>query len=103
MNPVEPNRYRRRIALYCIAALAIVLVPLFFAYWLWQESPASGDEFARLMKTGKSYYEQGPATNAVEAFQSAVVLQPTHPEALLNLANARLLAGQSEEAIKSAL
>ena len=103
MNPVEPNRYRRRIALYCIAALAIVLVPLFFAYWLWQESPASGDEFARLMNTGKSYYEQGAATNAVEAFQSAVVLQPTHPEALLNLANARLLAGQSEEAIKSAL
>src|SRR5207248_11003144 len=59
-------------------------------------------EFARLMNTGKGYYEQGDAARAIDSFQKAVALQPTHPDALLNLANAYLLGGQSENAIKVA-
>src|SRR5882724_11109098 len=102
MNPVEPDRSQRRIALYCVAVLTIILAPLFFAFWLSRKAPSGADEFARWMNTGKSYYEQGDATNAVEAFQKAVALQPTQPDPLLNLANACLLAGQSENALKFA-
>src|SRR5439155_519263 len=47
-------------------------------------------------------YEQGDAARAVDSFQKAVALQPTHPDALLNLANACLLAGRSEDAAKFA-
>jgi len=103
MNPVEPDRSQRRIALYFVAVLAVILTPLFFVFWLYnQQAPSGGDEFARWMNTGKSYYEQGKATNAVEAYQKAVALPPTDPDPLLNLANACLLAGQSENALKFA-
>src|SRR5439155_4880042 len=65
MNPVEPDRSQRRIALYFVAVLAVILTPLFFVFWLYnQQAPSGGDEFARWMNTGKSYYEQGKATNA---------------------------------------
>ena len=102
MNPVEPDRSQRRIALYFVAVLAVILAPLFFAFWLWRQSPAGGDEFARWMNTGKGFYERGEAIKAVDAFQKAVALQPTHPDALLNLANACLLAGQSDHALQIA-
>ena len=107
MKPAEPNS-KRRVALYFFAAVAAVLVAfclflvLFFSFWFpWPGS--GGDEFARLMNTGKGYYEQGQAVKAIEAFQKAVSLQPTHPDALLNLANACLLADRSDDAIKFAL
>ena len=45
---------------------------------------------------------KGDATKAVDAFQKAVALQPTHADALLNLANACLLAGQSDHALQIA-
>src|SRR5258708_1714874 len=102
MNPVEPDHSQRRIALYLVAVLAVILVPLFFAFWPWRQSPASGDEFARWMNTGKGCYERGEATLAVDAFQKAVALQPTHPDALLNLANACLLASDSGHALQFA-
>src|SRR5204863_4238893 len=35
-------------------------------------------------------------------FEKAVALAPTHPDALLNLANAYLLAGQASDAIREA-
>ncbi len=54
------------------------------------------------MSVGKNYYDKGEALKAAEAFKKAVELQPTHPEALLNLANACLLAGQSDDALKYA-
>ena len=85
-----------------MAVLAVVLAPLFFAFWMWRQSPAGGDEFARWMNTGKGCYERGEATKAADAFQKAVALQPTHPDALLNLANACLLAGQSDRALQFA-
>ncbi len=99
MKPEAPGRSQRRIALYFVVVLAIILAPLFFAFWRWHQGASDGDEFARLMNTGKSHYEKGDATNAIEAFQRAVSLQPTHPDALLNLANACLLAGRSEDTV----
>src|SRR5437899_3904644 len=82
-----------------MAVLAFILAPLFFVFWLSRQAPSGADDYARWMNTGKSYYEQSAATNAVEAFQKAVALQPTDPDPLLNLANAFLLAGQSENAL----
>src|SRR5438309_3733963 len=101
MKPAEPDHAQRRVPVYFFAAMAAVLVALFLVFWFWKSSPGD-DEFARLMNTGKGYYEQGEAAKAVEAFQKAVSLQPTHPDALLNLANACLLADQSDRAIQFA-
>src|SRR2546427_5134427 len=110
MNPVQPDHVKSRVTLYFFGALVVVLmalgalIGLFFYFFVGVRAPpfASTDEFARLMNTGRSYYEQGEATNAVEAFQKAVALQPTHPDALLNLANACLLADQSDHALQFA-
>src|SRR5580765_7016543 len=110
MKPVRPDHVKSRVPLYFFAALVVVLLALgalaalFIYFFVGAQAPpfASSDEFARLMNTGKSYYEQGAATNAVEAFLKAVALQPTDPDPLLNLANACLLAGQSEDALKFA-
>jgi tetratricopeptide (TPR) repeat protein len=102
MNPDEPDRPQRRIALYFVVLLAIISASLLFVLWLWRQAPSGGDAFARLMNTGKGYYEQGEALKAVDAFQKAVSLQPTHPDALLNLANACLLAGRSDDAVQFA-
>ena len=103
MKPVEPDRAWRRVAIYFVLLPILILVPLFFVVWLWLEAPGGGDEFARMMNTGKGYFEQGDAAKAIDSFQRAVALQPIHPDALLNLANACLLAGQSERAIQFAL
>src|SRR5580765_1706657 len=110
MNPVQPDHVKSRVTLYFFGALIIVLMALggltalFFYFFVGGQAPpfANPDEFARWMNTGKGYYERGEATNAVDAFQKAVALQPTHPDALLNLANASLLAGQSEQTLRSA-
>ena len=102
MKPGESDQAQRRVAIYFVVMPAVILAPLFFAFWLWRQSSPGGDEFARLMNTGKGYYEQGEAAKAVEAFQKSVSLQPTHPDALLNLANACLLADQSDRAIQFA-
>ena len=101
MKPDAPDHAQRRAPLYFILMAAVVLAALLFVFWFWRQSPG-GDEFARLMNTGKGYYEQGQAVKAIEAFQKAVALQPTHPDALLNLANACLLADRSDDAIKFA-
>src|SRR2546429_5190140 len=102
MKPDAPDHAQRRVTIYFVVMPAIILAPLFFGFWLWRQSSPGDDEFARLMNTGKGYYEQGEAAKAVEAFQKAVSLQPTHPDALLNLANACLLADQSDRAIQFA-
>jgi len=102
MKPEEPNRANRRVALYFVLILAVILTPLFFAFWVGNKSGLSGDEFAGVMSAGKNYYDKSEAGKAVEAFRKAVELQPTHPDALLNLANACLLAGRSDDALKHA-
>jgi len=62
----------------------------------------SGDDFVRLTNVGKNYYDKGEAEKAVAAFQKALALNPTHPDAHLNLANACLLANQPENALQHA-
>ena len=113
MKPVRPDHVKSRVTLYFFGALVTVvvllalgaIVALLFYFFAGAQAPpfAAADGFARLMNIGKSYYEQGDATNAVEAFRKAVALQPTDPDPLLNLANACLLADQSENALKFAL
>src|SRR6185312_9338179 len=101
MKPSGTDHSERRVPAYFFIALAGVLFALFFVFWFRRQS-SGGDEFARLMNTGKGYYEQGEAARAIDAFQKAVALQPTHPDALLNLANACLLADQGENAVARA-
>jgi tetratricopeptide (TPR) repeat protein len=108
MKPVQTDHVKSRVTLYFFGALVVVLMALGAVMALYSyfsvavHAPAGADDFARLMNIGKNYYEQGAATNAVGAFQKAVALQPTDPDPLLNLANACLLAGQSESALKLA-
>jgi Flp pilus assembly protein TadD len=58
------------------------------------------DQFTRLTNLGKSQLEGGDAGKAIDLFRQALVLNPTLPEAQLNLANAYLLANQPENAIQ---
>src|ERR1051325_11106346 len=102
MKPAPPDHLNSRVALYFCGAVVVVLMALaalafFYFFFASPQAPslAGADGFARLMNIGKSYYEQGQATNAIDAFQKAVALEPTDPDPLLNLANACLLAGQS--------
>ena len=60
------------------------------------------EEFMTLMNSGKNYLDKGSSTQAVIAFDQAVKLQPTEMDAHLNLANAQLLAGNAEAALKEA-
>ncbi|MCZ7640120.1 MAG: tetratricopeptide repeat protein [Verrucomicrobia bacterium] len=54
------------------------------------------------MHSGKNYYDQGQITNAIVRFERAVELEPSQPDALLNLANAYLLVDQPERALARA-
>ncbi len=63
-------------------------------------APQVEDEFTRLMNTGKNYYDQGQVAKALPLFQQAVQLEPSRSDALLNLANAHLLADQPEDALR---
>ena len=60
------------------------------------------DQFTRLSNLGKSQLEQGDGAKAVTFFQQALTLNPSALEAHLNLANAHLLANQSDAAIRAA-
>ena len=60
------------------------------------------DQFTRLTNLGRSQLESGDAAKAVEFFRQALAIQPTSPEAQLNLANAHLLGNQTEEAQRQA-
>ena len=89
--------------------LALALLPLVFC--LSCEKPKTTpeakptkqeDEFARWMNVGKNLYDQG-STNAIGAFEKAATLQPTHPDAHLNLADGYLLANLNEQALTAAV
>ncbi len=62
----------------------------------------STDEFSRLTNLGRTYYEKGEAEKAIPPFERAVQINPTHPDARLNLANAYLLANQPLKTIEQA-
>ncbi len=61
--------------------------------------PTAKDEFARLSNTGRNYYDQGQADKAAAALESALALNPSHPDAHLNLAAAYLLANLPDKAL----
>ncbi len=56
------------------------------------------DDFLRLSNVGKAQLDRGEAAPAVASFEKALALQPDHPDARLNLANALLLAGEDAKA-----
>lgn len=66
------------------------------------ERAADSDEFTRVMNTGRNYYDQGQVEKALPLFEQAVRLEPSRPDALLNLANAHLLAGDATNALRRA-
>lgn len=64
--------------------------------------PKATDEFARLTNTGKNYYDRGEAAKATSALEQALALDPSHPDAHLNLACAYLQANLPEKALPHA-
>lgn len=60
------------------------------------------EEFLALMNSGKNYFDSGSATQAASSFARAVALLPAQADAHLNLANAELLAGNADAALKAA-
>lgn len=58
------------------------------------KKPSAEDEFQRLTSQGRSFYESGDAIKAVEVLTAAMALQPGHPDAHQNLANALLRANE---------
>src|SRR5438552_9503830 len=61
--------------------------------------PKPTDDFVRLTNTGKNYYDRAEADKAVAALEQALALNPSHPDAHLNLACAALLANQADKAL----
>jgi Flp pilus assembly protein TadD len=69
--------------------------------------PAAGpaglsDQFLSLMNAGKNYLDQGDATNALAIYRKAQAIVPNDVDLRLNLANACLLSGAAEEAVREA-
>jgi cytochrome c-type biogenesis protein CcmH/NrfG len=78
----------------------VILAALIFVAGCRQKSDrgASNDEFLRWSNVGKAQLDRGEAQSAVLAFDKALALNPNHPDAKLNLADAYLLAGDNEKA-----
>jgi tetratricopeptide (TPR) repeat protein len=63
---------------------------------------ATEEEFFRQSNLGKAAHDGGRFDDAIAAFTRTVELQPTHPDARQNLANALLRAGRPAEAAAQA-
>jgi tetratricopeptide (TPR) repeat protein len=59
-----------------------------------------GDSFERAMTMGQGSLEKGDATNAISAYSRALQIAPESIDARLNLANAYLLAGNSQAVLE---
>lgn len=102
MTPIRLAQAGRR-ADSSWAALGLLAVGLVLTmFFPGCAKPDVQDEFSRVMNSGKNYYDQGQPTNAIPLFERAVQLQPSQPDALLNLANAYLLTDQPELALRRA-
>ncbi len=64
--------------------------------------PQTAEEFARLSNAGKSALEAGQAREALTAFEKALALDPTQPDAEFNVALALLQSGQNDAAARRA-
>ena len=70
------------------------------AFFVRSRTASAVDRFVAEMIAGKIAFENLEADKAIGAFERALELEPAHADAHLNLANALLLAGRSEEAIQ---
>ena len=71
--------------------VALLLVAAFLLPGCRKKEQATGDEFLRWSNVGKAHLDRGEAQPALAAFEKALALNPNHPDAKLNLANASLL------------
>ena len=60
------------------------------------------DAFLQFSNSGRNYYERGDGERAAAAFEQARKLQPTQVDAVLNYANALLLANRADIALLEA-
>ena len=81
---------------YVAGVLLLVAGIAGLAWWLSGRSGRGSDPeaaFASAMNSGKTFFERGEPSKAIEAFQRGLAMNPANPDARLNLANAHLLAG----------
>jgi Flp pilus assembly protein TadD len=69
------------------------------AFWLRRPSAASAG-FTRLMNRGNGLLEKGDAIAAIDVYTRALRLSPESTDVRLNLANAYLLAGRTDDAAR---
>ncbi len=60
------------------------------------------EAFVEAMNVGKGYLDKGDAKKAIATFEKAVAIHPVEAGARLNLANAMLLDGRVEDAVREA-
>jgi Tfp pilus assembly protein PilF len=98
----ETNTHlQRRVALLFGAIFVLTVLGGLYAFLVLKPT-SHEDNFSRLANVGKNYLDKGQAAKAGIAFAEALKLNPAHPDAQLNLANAHLRAGQPELALKHA-
>jgi tetratricopeptide (TPR) repeat protein len=88
-------RFRPTLNFVALLAAIVFLVP---ACRKKQDAATGGDEFLRWSNVGKAHLDRGEAQPSVVAFEKALALNPNHPDAKLNLANAYFLAGENNKA-----
>lgn len=93
---------RRRLMLLQLMMAGTLILATLALFPLISRFRSGGDEIARLTNLGKYHYERGETDKALEIFQQALKLNPTHQDTLLNLANAYLLANQTSNALRYA-
>lgn len=81
-----------------LTALGLVTLGLALASAL--SAPAASAEFTRRMNAGKAHLENRNSAGAIEAFAAALNLERKSAPALRNLARARMLADQNDEAVR---
>jgi Flp pilus assembly protein TadD len=101
--PTRPLPAERQRALFLqLVMAATLLVAALVLFPFVSKMLSGGDEFTRHTNMGKNYYDRGEAAKAVAALEQARKLQPANADALVNLANAHLLAGQPARALATA-
>ena len=96
----SPQKSRAWVGIIAVVVVLIAIsVVLFLRPRVAKISPQKDDAFFSATVEGKNAFENADAAKAIPAFEQAVQLAPTVADAHLNLANALLLSGRSEEAI----